>query len=208
MKSGVGNLSLKHMNIGAGDLHHLVDGYLHLDACYTDNFLLQHEHNQNTGVIRCDVVTQLPRLPGIEVIYTCHLLEHLTLDEGYVFLQNCFNLLKPGGTIRICVPDFDIWYNSFKNGDKEFFDYYRSQMPYPLSERYNNDYAFMTTMMYGHGHRMIYTYEYLCQVLSDIGFNDITKKSWGDSSILNIDKLEDVNNQLRAKESLIVEATK
>lgn len=34
-----------------------------------------------------------------------HVFEHLSIEEGRTALQNCYRYLKPGGTLRIAVPD-------------------------------------------------------------------------------------------------------
>ena len=51
----------------------------------------------------------LPYAPGsVDAIYCGHLLEHLTLKEGRQALAYWRGLLKPGGTIAVTVPNFDI----------------------------------------------------------------------------------------------------
>jgi hypothetical protein len=43
----------------------------------------------------------------VEEIYACHVLEHFSHDEIPVVLKRWFEVLKPGGVIRISVPDLD-----------------------------------------------------------------------------------------------------
>jgi SAM-dependent methyltransferase len=38
-------------------------------------------------------------------IYSCHTLEHLSRDDGRRLLHECRRVLRPGGVIRIAVPD-------------------------------------------------------------------------------------------------------
>jgi predicted SAM-dependent methyltransferase len=42
---------------------------------------------------------------SIDAIVAEHVWEHLTLDEGWQALLNCYRYLKRGGTLRIAVPD-------------------------------------------------------------------------------------------------------
>ena len=42
---------------------------------------------------------------GIDVILAEHVWEHLTEQEGTLGLRNCFEYLRPGGYLRIAVPD-------------------------------------------------------------------------------------------------------
>ena len=40
-----------------------------------------------------------------DVVYTSHTLEHMSLTDGAAFLHECVRVLKPGGILRIVVPD-------------------------------------------------------------------------------------------------------
>lgn len=42
---------------------------------------------------------------SVDVVYASHLFEHLTLRSAELFVQESFRCLKPGGVIRIVVPD-------------------------------------------------------------------------------------------------------
>jgi len=55
-----------------------------------------------------DAVCGIP-FPGstFDVVYHSHFLEHLTLDLATFITLECFRVLKPGGTIRILVPDLE-----------------------------------------------------------------------------------------------------
>lgn len=53
-----------------------------------------------------------------------HVWEHMTKEEGIIAAQNCFHFLKPGGYIRVAVPDKNFaneWYQNMVkiggNGD-------------------------------------------------------------------------------------------
>lgn len=42
---------------------------------------------------------------GVDLIFLCHFLEHLTYTEARTFLKECRRVLKPEGAMRILVPD-------------------------------------------------------------------------------------------------------
>lgn len=42
-----------------------------------------------------------------EVVYTSHLLEHFDRQGGLNFLRECYRVLKPGGILRVIVPDLE-----------------------------------------------------------------------------------------------------
>ena len=44
----------------------------------------------------------------VDGVYHSHMLEHLDFDTARKFLLECKRVLKPGGIMRIVVPDFEI----------------------------------------------------------------------------------------------------
>ena len=59
-----------------------------------------------------DVVSDISKLDNfaddsIELIYACHVLEHFSHDDAVNVLLRWFDVLKPGGELRISVPDID-----------------------------------------------------------------------------------------------------
>lgn len=44
---------------------------------------------------------------SVDVVYHSHVLEHLDRDVAYGFIQECARVLRPGGLIRVVVPDFE-----------------------------------------------------------------------------------------------------
>ncbi len=53
---------------------------------------------------------------SVDAIYTSHTLEHLSKEDGRKFLDECFRVLKPGGLIRIVVPDLKVIISAY-NGE-------------------------------------------------------------------------------------------
>jgi SAM-dependent methyltransferase len=42
-----------------------------------------------------------------DVVYHSHVLEHLTPDQGVRMIEECFRVLRPGGIMRVVVPDLE-----------------------------------------------------------------------------------------------------
>lgn len=50
-----------------------------------------------------------------DVVYHCHLFEHIDIAYTLPFLAECYRVLRPGGVIRIVVPDLEKWVNRYIN---------------------------------------------------------------------------------------------
>jgi len=82
------------LNIGAGDLPMRQQGWLNID---------EHPY------AAVDIVLRVPPLPwpdaSVSEIYAGHFLEHLERIQASDFLDECWRVLVPGGTLGILVPD-------------------------------------------------------------------------------------------------------
>ena len=86
---------MKLVNIGCGRQAHPEWCNLDLTACAP-------------GVIEHDLRRGLPFADSsCDVVYHSHLLEHLRPDEAAQLLAECRRVLRPGGTLRIAVPDLE-----------------------------------------------------------------------------------------------------
>lgn len=86
---------MKLLNLGCGQTYH--KDWINIDFKST-----------GPGVIAHDLTSGLPYGDiEIDVVYSSHLLEHFNKSFAPQFLQECFRVLKPGGIIRIAVPDLE-----------------------------------------------------------------------------------------------------
>jgi hypothetical protein len=61
------------------------------------------------GVRFGDIVRGLPIPDGsARGVYASHVLEHLSLHDFWIALENTFRLLEPGGIFRLVVPDLEV----------------------------------------------------------------------------------------------------
>lgn len=131
-------------------------------------------------------------------IYTEHCLEHIPFESFRANCREFFRLLAPGGTVRIIMPDGEIYldiYQERKMGGTR-------RMPY--EESYPTPMARINGLFRNHGHLFIYDFETVRVVLESCGFVAITKESFGkgrNPSLL-------IDTERRAFESLYVEAVK
>ena len=83
------------LNIGCGD--HFHDAWTNLDLFAQDDAITEH-----------DVTKGLPYADNsFDAIYHSHVLEHLGPEQGRGCLAECFRVLKPGGVLRVVVPDLE-----------------------------------------------------------------------------------------------------
>jgi predicted SAM-dependent methyltransferase len=134
---------------------------------------------------------------SLEGIYTEHCLEHIPLEDCEKNLAEFHRLLKPGATLRVVVPDGEIYldiYQRRKNGEN---------IKMPHEEGYISPMARINGIFRNHGHLFIYDFETMKLLLTKVGFKDIKKESFrkGRDPRLLIDL------EWRENESLYVEAT-
>jgi predicted SAM-dependent methyltransferase len=83
------------LHLGCGGRHH--PDWLNLDL-----------KPQHPSVARFDVTEPLPfGDQQFDAVYHAHLLEHLPRASALPFLRECHRVLKPGGILRVVVPDLE-----------------------------------------------------------------------------------------------------
>lgn len=61
-----------------------------------------------SSIQKVSLTSHFPWKDGsVQAIYSSHMLEHLTRNEVKAFLANCFRVLRPGGIIRLALPDLE-----------------------------------------------------------------------------------------------------
>jgi SAM-dependent methyltransferase len=83
------------LHLGCGNIH--LPGFCNVDILKTP---------------AVDVISDISKLDNfrnesIELIYACHVLEHFSHTDSVNVLTRWFEVLEPGGELRISVPDID-----------------------------------------------------------------------------------------------------
>ena len=141
-------------------------------------------------------------------IFSEHFLEHLepTL-EATTFLRECRRVLKPGGRIRILVPDGEAYLKAYAAGGWDQLAQLRGLQGERNDPWFGHSYENrmeLINMVFRQGiqHAFIYDYEALAQALEKAGFKDPRKAKPNDSK----DPKLNLDSPQRLSESLIVEA--
>ena len=158
----------------------------------------------NTVMFNHDLRNGVPALDeSLELVYHSHMLEHLSYADGISFLKECFRVLKPGGKMRVLVPDIQLWINAYFQNNKFFFEQYRKYGGID-SDIYCTNGAVFMGMLHSHEHKFGYDYDSLEWVLKLVGFTDIKKTLYADSDIDDIKIMEPLD-PIKIMESLCIE---
>ena len=131
-----------------------------------------------------------------ELIFTEHVFEHIDTEFRLAVLHEFFRVLRPGGTLRIVVPDCEQFVQAYTRRDMAWFETVLG-VSASAAEGLNK----VFTM---HTHRFIDDWESLSATLRGVGFSAVERSSLNASAIpeLRIDTEE----PSRALCSLYVEA--
>ncbi len=174
------------LHIGCGDV--IIPGWTNLDI---DNL---------PGVDINDDARTLSKIPdeSCDIIYACHILEHLGRHEVGNVLKTWTKKLKKNGMVRLAVPDFEKaiqWYQKNPHledvlgliigGQKTKYDF----------------------------HKMVFDKKKITELLIDSGFSDIKEWDWRKTEHSDIDDYSQAYLPHMDKEngllmSMNIEATK
>jgi len=105
-----------------------------------------------------------------DLVYACHLLEHIGPGEIRKTLWEWRRALKPGGILRLSVPDFDKLIRVYELCGRDV-----ESISGPLLGGWGAYKA----------HGMIFNFQYFESILSDIGFKSV--REWDPASVENHD---------------------
>ncbi len=128
---------ISKLHLGCGNIH--INGWCNVDVIPTG---------------ATDLVMDIMKLPGLGIdsvsnIYSCHVLEHFSTDMILPILSRWYEVLSPGGEIRISVPDLDAitriyqknlehfqttgnqpWIALIYGGQKDLYDFHKTGFNY------------------------------------------------------------------------------
>jgi predicted SAM-dependent methyltransferase len=154
-----------------------------------------------------NLLKPLPWQTGsVDCIYLGEVLEHFTRQDGMRLLHDCFRILKPGGTIRVRVPDNARFWRNYLNQFDEAYRKPRQEWTESHSvwvEMFFRDICVRRSFRgsFGHFHKWMYDEISLTKTLEKVGFASVERRSFLDSSITDIKSVE-------THEDLTIEATK
>jgi len=180
------------LHLGCGTVYK--DGWINID------------NNSDNNIQKIDLDWDLRNpLPfpddSVDFIYNEHFLEHLTVEEGLSAIKDFYRVLKPGGVMRIAMPDLQNTVNAYfdenwKENSKVFLEKFGLTFIQTRAERINIGFRWW-------GHKWLYDWEELERRLKEAGCNNIKQCRIFESDYLDLQNLE-----TRNESTLIAEVTK
>lgn len=160
------------LNIGCGK--RLLPGFVNIDII-------------KLADLRHDVTKGIPyKDHSVDYIFSEHFLEHISQRQGLIFLRECRRVLKPGGVVRISMPDLDSLVGRYANKEwRSDGDMFRLGF-----EWVDNRCEMLNIAMREWGHRWVYNEEELKRVGELSGLEVRGRMAWGESDISDLKGLE------------------
>jgi hypothetical protein len=94
---------VKYLNLACGASYIKGDDWINIDFISNDD-----------GVIAHDLLEPLPfEAAAFDLVYSSHFLEHIPRPLVQGFLSECKRVLKPGGLIRLVLPDSEEMFSAY-----------------------------------------------------------------------------------------------
>lgn len=147
------------INLNLGCWHRHIPGWVHVDLC---------------DMPHIDHKTSIDKLPmfadaSVDLIYSSHSFEYFDRQEAVGVLAEWRRVLKPGGTLRLAVPDFEALIQVYrKTGQVE-------RVVGPLYGRMEIETPEGPAKLY---HKTVYDFASLTRVLEENGFGNVRRYDW------------------------------
>jgi predicted SAM-dependent methyltransferase len=153
---------------------------------------------------------------SVDIVYASHLFEHLSKGSADLFLRESHRCLKPGGVIRIVVPDLykicKRYIETFENSDEpDPTQFIMWAINMHREGQYGSNIGWLKKMVlewqdYPHQHKFMYDEKSLTARMKEHGFTNIRSLSYGVSDYIS--EIKDVEGKKESYLSIYLEAKK
>lgn len=152
---------------------------------------------QRPADVLLDVRFGIPLADGsVDFVYSEHLIEHLTLEDGLKHFAECLRLLKPEGVLRMATPDLADLVKDYST------DWRRHDWVQWSDNRWiDSGTRMLNIAVRAWGHQYMYDFDELSLRVRQAGFETVCRSELGASSHPELRGLE-----TRVDSKLIVEA--
>ncbi|MBT5110247.1 MAG: methyltransferase domain-containing protein [Rhodospirillaceae bacterium] len=194
------NLTRK-LHLGAGP--NILDGWLNTDIA-----------PQTSDVMAINVTAPLPFEAGtFDFVYSEHMIEHLTLEQGIRVVKELFRITRPGAIIRMATPDLEkilALFTKEPSATQQKYVDWTTKTFIGAIEGYNPTLV-LNNMFYNWGHRFIYEPGMLAAIMRNAGFTDLKSQPVGRSDHAPLNNIENHGGaigapDMAAYETMAIEA--
>jgi SAM-dependent methyltransferase len=181
-----GETDVRRMNWGSGE--HADVGWINSDI------------KEGPGVdIACDIRDGLPLdTSSLDYIVSHHALVEIPMSEMIVVLEELRRVLKPGGVLRLGLPDLEKGIQAYLANDPAYF-------LIPDEDAASIGGKFITQVLWYGWTRTLFTHDFAEEMLRKAGFRDVVACPFHETKS---EHPEIVGQDTREHESFFVEATK
>lgn len=133
-----------------------------------------------------------------DYVVSVHALPMISLPDLPVVLGELRRVLRPGGTLRLCLPDLDLAIAAYTRGDRGYFHV-------PDEDESTLSGKLITQLLWYGWSTTLFTYEWTSELLERAGFVDVGRRDFGRTATSH-PGICDLDN--RPDESFYVEATR
>lgn len=155
----------------------------------------------SSNIRYCNVNNGLPFGDGeASIVYASHVLEHLERKHAQTFVREAHRVLKPGGVIRLVVPDLErlarLYLQDKQKGESKGArpaDQFMTGMLTCVDHGDSMPLRLYRTYLDTLSHKWMYDRDSLETLLSDAGFRELAPRGYLESRIPNIADVERAN---------------
>jgi predicted SAM-dependent methyltransferase len=149
--------------------------------------------------ISCDIRDGLPiEGDSLDYVVSIHALPEVPYADLVPALHELRRVLKPGGVLRLGLPDLDRGIRAYLEGDRDYF-------LVPDEDAKSIGAKFVVQMTWYGYSRNLFTYDYIAEMLAKAGFARVRRCEF-QQTLSAHPEITELDN--RERESLFVEATK
>jgi len=195
--------SRPRLHLGCGE--QALDGWLNADLVVSI-----------PGVVQIDARRRLPFADdSFDLVFSEHLIEHFTYEEGERLLAELLRVLAPGGVVRLATPDMcflvDLYGPEKTPLQRRYLDWAvrHAGLGDPVDRR---EVAVINNFFHAWGHRFVYDFVTLAALVRRVGFVRVEKCVVGESRIATLRGLEShgrvIPEEFNRLETFVLEAQK